>query len=213
MVWMKKFWNSIVGCIVRLTYLQILKAIALDKDKVIILCTTATTNGYLFFWSSRQYYFTYPESSGWCLKEVSIVHRSSVFHNCILERSSQMPLINKLIQCFSLSGLMKFLGKGTTGRIIEDGDDKRDKMLRVFRDNLQNKYNRYAFIFFACEVLNLIVVISQFLITNIFLEYQFTWYGPTVWRWVVPLDDYIIFCEMFLRIRRLLYLINGWNMF
>ena len=79
-VWMKKFWNSIVGCIVRLTYLQILKAIVLDKDKVIIRCTTATTNGYLFFWSSRQYYFTYPESSGWCLKEVSNVHRSSVFH-------------------------------------------------------------------------------------------------------------------------------------
>ena len=93
-----------------------------------------------------------------------------------------MPFINRLMQCFVFSGLMKFLGKGTTGRIIEDGDDKRDKMLRVFRDNLQNKYNRYAFIFFACEVLNLIVVISQFLITNIFLEYQFTWYGPTVWR-------------------------------
>ena len=89
MVSMKKFWNSIVGCIVRLTYLQILKAIALDKDKVIILCTTATTNGCLFFWSSRQYYFTYPESSGWCLKEVSIVHRSSVFHNCISYNTSK----------------------------------------------------------------------------------------------------------------------------
>ena len=94
MVWMKKFWNSIVGCIVRLTYLQILKAIALDKDKVIILCTTATTNGYLFFWSSRQYYFTYPESSGWCLKEVSIVHRSSVFHNCISYKAKCLWSIN-----------------------------------------------------------------------------------------------------------------------
>ena len=80
-----------------------------------------------------------------------------------------------------LSGLMKFLGKGTTGRIIEDGDDKRDKMLRVFRDNLQNKYNRYAFIFFGCEVLNLIVVFSQIFITNKFLENQFLWYGPQVW--------------------------------
>ena len=93
-VWMKKFWNSIVGCIVRLTYLQILKAIALDKDKVIILCTTATTNGYLFFWSSRQYYFTYPESSGWCLKEVSNVHRSSVFHYFISYKSQCLSSID-----------------------------------------------------------------------------------------------------------------------
>ena len=75
---------------------------------------------------------------------------------------------------------MKFLGKGTTGRIIEDGDEKRDKMLVVFRDNLQNKYNRYAAIFFACEVLNLIVVVSQFFITDVFLENQFLMYGPKV---------------------------------
>ena len=80
-----------------------------------------------------------------------------------------------------LLGLMKFLGKGTTGRIIEDGDDKRDKMLRVFRDNLQNKYNRYAFIFFACEFLNLVVVFSQIFITNVFLKNQFLNYGPRVW--------------------------------
>ena len=93
-VWMKKFWNSIVGCIVRLTYLQILKAIVLDKDKVIIRCTTATTNGYLFFWSSRQYYFTYPESSGWCLKEVSNVHRSSVFHYFISYKSQCLSSID-----------------------------------------------------------------------------------------------------------------------
>ena len=77
---------------------------------------------------------------------------------------------------------MKFLGKGTTGRIIEDGDDKKDKMLRVFRDNLQNKYNRYAFIFFACELLNLIVVVSQVFITDKFLNNQFRTYGPKVWR-------------------------------
>jgi hypothetical protein len=77
---------------------------------------------------------------------------------------------------------MKFLGKGTTGRIIEDGDDKLEKMLRVFRDNLQNKYNRYAYTFFGCELLNLIVVFSQIFITNVFLKNQFLWYGPEVWR-------------------------------
>ena len=77
---------------------------------------------------------------------------------------------------------MKFLGKGTTGRIVEDGDDKKEKMLRVFRDNLQNKYNRYAFIFFACELFNLVIVVSQVFITDVFLLGQFRTYGPKVWR-------------------------------
>ena len=77
---------------------------------------------------------------------------------------------------------MKFLGKGTTGRIVEDGDDKKEKMLRVFRDNLQNKYNRYFYIFFTCEFLNLVVVVSQMFITDVFLQNQFRTYGPKVWR-------------------------------
>ena len=29
------------------------------------------------------------------------------------------------------------------------------------RHNLQNKYNRYAFIFFSCEVLNFVIVLGQ----------------------------------------------------
>lgn len=152
--------------------------------------------------------------------------------NCARQRQSDHPMYNSYYQWVSIflvfqailfyiprviwlmleGGLMKFLGKGTTGRIIEDGDDKRDKMLRVFRDNLQNKYNRYAFIFFACEVLNLIVVISQFLITNIFLEYQFTWYGPTVWRYYnLPAEESAMaqiknpMCEVFPRVASCTY--------
>lgn len=77
---------------------------------------------------------------------------------------------------------MKFLGKGTTGKIIEESDEKMDRLLKTFKDNLQNKYNRYAFIFFSCEVLNLIVVVSQFFITDAFLQHQFIFYGPQVWR-------------------------------
>ena len=56
----------------------------------------------------------------------------------------------------SFSGLMKYLGKGTTGKIVEDSDDKLSTLLRTFRQNLQNKYNRYAYAFFGCELLNLV---------------------------------------------------------
>jgi hypothetical protein len=75
---------------------------------------------------------------------------------------------------------MKYLGKGTTGKIIEEPEDKMKRLLQTFKDNLQNKYNRYAFIFFACEILNVIVVASQFFITNSFLQNQFLFYGPKV---------------------------------
>ena len=77
---------------------------------------------------------------------------------------------------------MKFLGKGTTGKIIEDTDEKMERLLTTFRDNLQNKYNRYAAIFFTCEVLNVLIAVTQFFITNAFLQNQFITYAPEVWR-------------------------------
>jgi hypothetical protein len=52
---------------------------------------------------------------------------------------------------------MKFLGKGTTGKIVEGSDEKLENLLKTFRANLQNKYNRYAFAFFGCELLNLVI--------------------------------------------------------
>ena len=55
-------------------------------------------------------------------------------------------------------------------------------LLQVFKDNLQNRYNRYAMAFFSCEVLNVVVVTSQFFLTNLFLDHQFLWYGPAVLR-------------------------------
>ena len=58
-------------------------------------------------------------------------------------------------------GLMKFLAKGRTDRIIEDQDEKLNTLLRTFKHNLHNKYNRYAFIFFVCEILNLIIIVGK----------------------------------------------------
>jgi hypothetical protein len=63
---------------------------------------------------------------------------------------------------------MKFLAKGKTERIIEDQDEKLTSLIKTFKDNLQNKYNRYAAVFFLCEALNLVLITAQFLMTGQF---------------------------------------------
>lgn len=78
---------------------------------------------------------------------------------------------------------MKFLAKGKTERIIEDKDEKLSVLLKTFRHNLQNKYNSYTFIFFLCELLNFIVVVTQFIATDVFLKHQFIFYGLKVARY------------------------------
>ena len=47
-------------------------------------------------------------------------------------------------------GLMKFFGKGTTTRLIEEPEEKRDRLVRFFSDNIHNKVyiNFLSFIFF-----------------------------------------------------------------
>ena len=124
---------------------------------------------------ARVHHAIFNEASS--LFEFSRVHFFTVMIKVIIFRRK----IIKAVCLFLWTGLMKFLGKGTTGKIIEETDEKMDRLLKTFKDNLQNKYNRYAFIFFFCEVLNLIVVVSQFFITDTFLQHQFLFYGPKVW--------------------------------
>lgn len=98
--------------------------------------------------------------------------------------------VPRIIWLMSEGGLLKYLAKGRTGRIIEETDEKLDSLLATFKDNLQNKYNRYAFIFFGCEFFNLVVVLSQFFITDAFLENQFLFYGPLVYQYYsVPIEE------------------------
>jgi len=80
-------------------------------------------------------------------------------------------------------GLMKFFGKGTTTRMIEDPDEKRDKLVKFFKDNIHNKYNIYYFGFIVCEFLNFVVVLVAVGMTNRFLNGQFLWYGFKVWNY------------------------------
>jgi len=113
----------------------------------------------------------------------------------------------RIIWLMSEGGLMKFLGKGTTGKIIEDTEEKMERLLTTFRDNLQNKYNRYAAIFFTCELLNVFIAVTQFAITNAFLQNQFVTYAPDVWRYysyppeeIQVLDMVNPMCEAFPRV-------------
>jgi len=80
-------------------------------------------------------------------------------------------------------GLMKFFGKGTTTRFIEDQDEKRDKLVEFFRRNIHNKYNVYLLGFIFCEFLNFITVIVVFFLTDRFLHYRYLGYGYNVWQY------------------------------
>lgn len=78
-------------------------------------------------------------------------------------------------------GLMKFFGKGTTTRLIEEPEEKRDKLVKFFSDNIHNKYNIYYFGFMVCEMLNTVVAIIAYLLTNRFLNHEFLFYGFETW--------------------------------
>eukprot|EP00095_Tigriopus_kingsejongensis_P002119 snap_masked-scaffold447_size167621-processed-gene-0.10 protein:Tk02119 transcript:snap_masked-scaffold447_size167621-processed-gene-0.10-mRNA-1 annotation:"innexin inx2-like" len=77
-------------------------------------------------------------------------------------------------------GLMKFLAKNRTQRIVECEEKEIGDLLQTFRINLQNKYNKYTFIFFLCELLNLVLIYGQFWVTDSFLRGQFWDYGIKV---------------------------------
>ena len=76
---------------------------------------------------------------------------------------------------------MKFFGKGTTTRLIEEPDEKRDKLVQFFTDNIHNKYNIYYFGFIVCEMLNTLIVIIAYFMTDRFLNYEFAFYGFKTW--------------------------------
>ena len=61
----------------------------------------------------------------------------------------------------------------TAFKVVEEADKKRESLLEIFKEHLNNKYNTYFFWFFICEQLNFGVVILQWFITNNFLKFQF----------------------------------------
>lgn len=104
-------------------------------------------------------------------------------------------------------GLIKFLTKGTTGKLVEDPQEKVEILVDAFHNHLQNKFNLYAFSFFLCEQLNLLVLIAVWFATDKFLNRQFVSYGPAVFYYynLLPPEEREHFannpmCEVFPRI-------------
>ena len=57
------------------------------------------------------------------------------------------------------------------GRVIEDSEEKQAILLKNYLEHVHNKFNKYAFCFFFCELLNICISISQVIhITNIFVQ-------------------------------------------
>lgn len=79
-------------------------------------------------------------------------------------------------------GLMAYIVKGTTGRFIDDIEDKIAKMLKHFQEHVHNKFNSYAFGFFCCEVLNPCLSIFSVYLTHKFLLDQYLQYGIEVYK-------------------------------
>ena len=81
---------------------------------------------------------------------------------------------------------LKYLIKNvfnTAFRLIEEPDEKRDKLVQFFTENIHNKYNIYYFGFIICEMLNTIMVIIAYFLTNRFLNMEYLWYGFQTWQY------------------------------
>jgi len=89
-------------------------------------------------------------------------------------------------RCIWLSmegGLMSFLVKGCTDRVVEDHCEKQKSLLDHYHEHVHNKFNKYAFCFMFCELLNVLIAVSQVFVTNAFLNYQFMDYGYLVYQY------------------------------
>ena len=64
---------------------------------------------------------------------------------------------------------MKHLAKDKDSKVVEDAGEKVESLLFTFNQHLRNKYDRYYYVFVACEASNLLIVIAQLLLTNSFL--------------------------------------------
>jgi len=117
-------------------------------------------------------------------------HRTSIVYNSYYQ---WVPLyliflallfyLPRLFWMIMEGGLMKYFGKGTTTRFIEDQEEKKDILVSFFAKNIHNKYNVYFFGFIGCEVMNLFIVLVQFGFTDTFLHHRFIGYGPKVFSY------------------------------
>ena len=72
------------------------------------------------------------------------------------------------------------------GRVIEDTEEKQAVLLKNYLEHVHNKFNKYAFCFFFCELLNICISISQVtFLTNFFLTPSYKmnnlWLSIVIW--------------------------------
>ncbi|CAB4055093.1 inx [Lepeophtheirus salmonis] len=87
-------------------------------------------------------------------------------------------------------GLMKYFGKGTRNRTIEDSIEKRDRLVSYFCTDIHNKYDVYYYGFVFCEFLNFLILILVFSLTNVFLNYRYKYYGfRVIYYYLLPPEE------------------------
>jgi len=67
--------------------------------------------------------------------------------------------------------------------VVEDHSDKQNSLLGHYHEHIHNKFNKYAFCFFLCELLNLLISVSLVFATHAFLNYQYLDYGILVYNY------------------------------
>ena len=85
-----------------------------------------------------------------------------------------------------------------TDRVVDDHQEKLVKLLHLFVEHVHNKFNKYAFYFFLCELLNIVITVImvtvrilrahsyiylQILFTHVFLHYQYFDYGLNIFKY------------------------------
>ena len=78
---------------------------------------------------------------------------------------------------------MEFLVKGHQERVVDDHQEKLVKLLHLFVEHVHNKFNKYAFYFFLCELFNIIITVVTILGTHVFLHYQYFNYGINIFKY------------------------------
>ena len=61
--------------------------------------------------------------------------------------------------------------------MIEDTEEKQAVLLKNYLEHVHNKFNKYAFCFFFCELLNICISISQVsnILNKFFLDFISKW--------------------------------------
>ena len=63
-----------------------------------------------------------------------------------------------------------FLSIMYSGRVVEDHSEKLIKLLDHFIEHVHNKFNKYAIYFFFCELLNIVILVSQVTILQLHIS-------------------------------------------